>query len=83
MADDLFHPIPKSGERLRYLTRADCYLLLKEGKLKAVRLGEKTLITHESLMSLPAELDPYIPGTSIASQRMVDARRRKRQAEPA
>lgn len=57
----VLHPIPRSGERLSGLTRQNCYEYLRSGLLKGVKIGDRTLITDDSLRALPGKLPRYRP----------------------
>jgi hypothetical protein len=71
----VLHDIPRSGERLSGLSRQTCYAYLRVGLLKAVKVGDRTLITDQSLRGLPERLPPYCPDSAERSERMAELKR--------
>jgi predicted site-specific integrase-resolvase len=47
---------PKETEALLGISHATCYRLINAGKLDARKIGNKTVITGESILRLAAEL---------------------------
>jgi excisionase family DNA binding protein len=49
---------PRETERILSISHATCYRLISSGKLDARKLGNKTLITAQSIERFLAELPP-------------------------
>ena len=69
--------LPPRGQRLSGLSRQHCYALLREGKLRGVKVGNRSFIVTETLVALIETLPPYEAHSSQTVARMNAARKRK------
>ena len=49
MAEKILHPKPEAGEMLGGISPRSVDYLIASGKLEAIKIGSRTLVTHKSI----------------------------------